>query len=861
MQSLSSKFGSSSKATATTSTSPSATFSKSPPPSNPLNTQSPASPDVEDEFEPYVPQQPESGSFFSSALRRLSTTTPGTMTGTKGPGKTSMCPRQVLNVDETRRRCQIKELNPSRLRRVAFSVDVEIAGGSQYTEQSDSAVAKEQKAQDKKIKERGEGEALKRPQQALEDKDSLGKISATGESIPPTPAAEGQPTAEASPATPVDETKNSAAVTLTQKTSEEGPTATESSASTQAQDASSTVKKDSVPGPSRAQDRPTTDPVRMYRRCCQLREAPVLKRISEQLSQPARCGLEKDGIVGCLDLRGSRMQLQDVACLGDWLAIVPLRKLLLDNANLTDEGLRYILAGLLSARPPELRKRRRGRSSPSEARPQPTVHTPGVIEKLTLKNNPKITVEGWKYICTFLNMSRSIKAIDVSMVPFPKYDPGDTASVASDQSRARSHSISSRPDQVDMAELFFKALSTRIAGGQLSELTMCECGLSTRDIRKIIDAATVCGLDILGIAKNNLDHEAIQYAVRMLRSKTCKGLDLGGNDLRDAIPLIAEALVHAKDNPLWGLSLADCNIETSALDELFQALVPLPNFRFIDLSHNRELFSAVPSAQTVLRKYLPQLKWLRRIHLNDVSMSPAQAINLAEILPEVRNLNHVSLLENPLLKELAESSDAKAQEDACALYASLMVAVRVSKTLFAIDIDAPTEKTNEVVQAIFKQLTAYTLRNIERFTAVDAVQAQDPAALVPDIDESEDNIVLPDVILHLVGPNANQTATHDHDNDLGPGEDYLVGGTGVIKALSYCLNGRERASISGSATPNSSVNAAEGKAKAKEMSKSLLGSARKIRTRLQAAMSRELVAGDDISYRKHPVCASLIKPS
>ncbi|KAB8338921.1 hypothetical protein FH972_021861 [Carpinus fangiana] len=856
MQSLSSKFGSSKGSVNPIPSPGSSGIAKSPPSSGQSNAQSTVLPKPEDGMEPYVPQQPESGSFFQSALRRLSTANQSSQYTGQTTGKSGMCPRMVLNVDDSRRRCVVKELNPSKLRRVAFSVDVEIAGGSQYTQEPDPA-AKEQKAKDKRVKERSEGEALKRPMQAAAFFDEIyGESDSSKEALGAADAAkdgklatDGQKPPEAQTAATsqapqdsaqADKTGNQAQVSKETSTAENGMSKPET-ATTSAPKVTS----------SRPHDRPTTDPVRMYRRCCQLREAPVLKRISEQLSNPTRCGLEPEGIVGCLDLRGSRMQLQDIVCLGDWLAIVPLRKLLLDNANLTDEGLRFILAGLLAAKPPEMmRKRKRGRSSPSEARAQPTQHTPGVIEKLTLKNNPKITVEGWRYICTFLNMSRSIKAIDVSMIPFPKFDAGDAASIASDNSRGRSASTTSKGDHVDMAEIIFKAIAERAAGSQLDELTMCECGLSTRDVRKIVDAATVSGLSILGLAKNNLDEEAIQHAVRMLRSKTCKGLDLGGNDLRNAITIIAESLAHGKDNPLWGLSLADCNLEPTNLLTLFPALVTLPNFRFIDLSHNRELFSSTPSAQSALRKYLPQLKWLRRVHLNDVSMSPAQAIGLAEILPEVRNLSHVSLLENPQLKELADTGDPKLQEDACALYASLMVAVRVSKLLVAIDIDAPGEKTNEVVQAIHKQLTAYSLRNIDRFTALDAVQVHDPAGLIPDVEDNEDTIMLPDVILHLVGPNQNPRSNHEGDSELGPDEDYLVGGTGVVKALSYCLSEKSRANTSGTGTPSEPFDSATGRAEAKEMSKSLLGSARKIRARLQDAMAREQKSGDEWRHRR-----------
>src|SRR6187402_2082123 len=95
-------------------------------------------------------------------------------------------------------------------------------------------------------------------------------------------------------------------------------------------------------------------------------------------------------------------------------------------------------------------------------------------------------------------------------------------------------------------------------------------------------------------------------------------------------------------------------------------------------------------------------------------MTSEQAIALAEILPESPNLAHVNMLENPGLAALADAKDEANQEEACALYASLMAAVRVSKTLICIDIEVPSNDSSEVVKALAKQVVAYCLYNMER---------------------------------------------------------------------------------------------------------------------------------------------------
>jgi hypothetical protein len=104
---------------------------------------------------------------------------------------------------------------------------------------------------------------------------------------------------------------------------------------------------------------------------------------------------------------------------------------------------------------------------------------------------------------------------------------------------------------------------------------------------------------------------------------------------------------------------------------------------------------------------------LKRIHLTDVSMTPEQAIALAEILPESPALAHVNMLENPLIAALANAKDEANQEEACALYASLMAAVRVSQSIICIDIEVPSADSSEIVKALAKQVVAYCLWNME----------------------------------------------------------------------------------------------------------------------------------------------------
>lgn len=571
-------------------------------------------------------------------------------------------------------------------------------------------------------------------------------------------------------------------------------------------------------GVRRIQTLPTTNPVRIYRRCCQLRESPILKRITEQLTRANNTS--EVGVVDKLDLTGYFLDLSDLITLGDYFAVVPVREVILESCGMTDEGLRVVLAGLLAAKKPESRRQRV--STMDSLAPQG-----GIVERLVIKNN-KIGPEGWRHIALFIYMCRSLKYLDISGIRFPR--PIQKLDTPINQD--------CRKPLMDCARLFSRALGDRLAGPELELLNLGETELKSEQLDVIMDGIVKCGIRRLGLAHNCLETGGLEHVARYLRKSKCEGLDLGGNDLRDKLEVIADALNES--HPLLALSLADCNLHPPSLCKLFPKLVKLPNARFIDLSHNRDLFSSDPSAVGILRRYLPKMTMLKRIHLVNVAMSPEQAIQIAEILPEIPQLAHISLLENPRLASLADAKTEETQEEACALYASLLAATRVSKTIVCVDIDVPTESAGELVKAIAKQVVAYCLRNMERIQVPDLdIYEQEP-------EEKQPNDSVPDVLLNLVGSEGSGSQLMNaSDLDARPDEDYVIGGTGVVKALSVCLKNRgdESRRQSGEFIREVETGTAAPRAKlppgrAKDMSKNLLITARKIRVRLQPSLAK-----------------------
>jgi len=161
---------------------------------------------------------------------------------------------------------------------------------------------------------------------------------------------------------------------------------------------------------------------------------------------------------------------------------------------------------------------------------------------------------------------------------------------------------------------------------------MSECGLLSEQIRKIVEAAKVCRLERISFAGNNVDDEGLDHILAYIRSGVCLAVDIGSNDLRGKLGRLASALNETPNCRVWGLSLVNCNLDTDTLRELFPALVGLQDFRFIDLSHNKHLFDNDKAGGVhLLRKYIPKMRNLIRLHLMDVGLNTKQAIALAEV--------------------------------------------------------------------------------------------------------------------------------------------------------------------------------------------------------------------------------------
>ena len=553
---------------------------------------------------PYIPAPPRGNQpGFLGVFRRLSSSNTSINPGARASH--GLVERRVLNVDEKRERCRLSELNQAKLRRVSFCVDVEIAPMPKYSDEDSPAKTTTEKADRLKAAEKSEGLALKEPRVVEEQKENSGMAKATGESLPKEPEKEGTATTngkrEESICEKAKESKPEKEISRKKEKKKKSEAERKAKKEQKRKEAlekgsipmeihldsdSSTEAKSLSTRSSRRQGIPTTNPGRIYRRCCQLRESDILTKVTAQLPKSTEgCA---DGIVDKLDLTGYYLSLQDLVTLGDFLAVVPFREVYLENCDLMDEGVRVILAGLLAVRKPNIRHRK------PTAKSDESIQQGGVVERLTLKNN-KIGADGWKHICLFIHMCRSIKYLDLSSIPFP---------AAAEPIKPSHHHLGYHghiaPAPPDLSLLLSKCLADRLAGPELELLNLSATGLTSSQLKCVIDGLVKSGVTRLGLSHINLDAAGAEHVATYLRNGKCEGLDLGGNDLRDHLEMIAGAI--ANNHELWALSLANCNLNPGSLCKLLPKLSKLTNLKFFDLSHNHALFESEPSATSLLRR-------------------------------------------------------------------------------------------------------------------------------------------------------------------------------------------------------------------------------------------------------------------
>lgn len=376
----------------------------------------------------------------------------------------------------------------------------------------------------------------------------------------------------------------------------------------------------------------------IYTRCCHLREILPIPATLKQLKN-------KTKPLQVLKLLNPKPTLIDVLSFSDFIAIVPVTTVIFDNVTMTTEMLKHILASLSYNKS---------------------------LEKLSLRNVP-IDETGWKYLCKFLSRNLSVKKLDIS------------------QQRIKSDT---KPNLIRSSmnwKLFIKSLVVR---GGMEELVINGCKLSDEIFKELINEAVSITTYRLGIASCELNSFKTKVVCLWLQdpSSKCVGVDVAFNDLsRGQLRHFIETF-NSGNMKLIFFSLYQTNLsDIDETAELLKSLTKVKTLRFLDMSSLPNLF---PSIIPKLNTYLPQMESLKRIHFDLNDLTSQSLIAIAEILPRLSGILHVSFLGNKNL----DSSVA----------ASIYSAVKKSTSLFTLDLDYDL-----INDKLSQRIAFYLMRNMD----------------------------------------------------------------------------------------------------------------------------------------------------
>lgn len=405
---------------------------------------------------------------------------------------------------------------------------------------------------------------------------------------------------------------------------------------------------------SEASDKPAkTDLTDIYTRCCHLREIMPIRATLHQLEN-------RSGTLPFLRLLNPRPTMIEVLAFSDFIAIVPINTIVLNRIDINEEMFKHLMLSL--------------------------AHNPALC-KVALKN-VNITPESWKILMAFLLTNKTVQRLDISLA-----DPEDY-----NKKTCKYYKL----DLFDRAQLDWKLLTdTLVARGGIEELILNGCLIPHDQFKDLISRGCSINTKRLGVASSALEAEDLMALSKWTTQEdmVCEGIDLGGNDLSNSADLIQTLFSQSS---VLCVSLNSCNLQdVNKMEEIMGRTYENSQVRFLDLSYNPKLY---PKISTVLSKYLPKFKHLRRFHADHDSLTSQEVITLAETFAQCPLLCHVSLQGN-------RDINAAAAE-------SLATAVKLSSTITCVDVDSDLIPPN-----IQRRLTHYCMENMESMIHEDEIPA------------------------------------------------------------------------------------------------------------------------------------------
>lgn len=390
-------------------------------------------------------------------------------------------------------------------------------------------------------------------------------------------------------------------------------------------------------------------PDEIYTRCCHLREImPIrnmLKQLQGQLAPIPR-----------LKIANTKPTLVEILALSDFLTIVPVASMVVDDQIIEAEMVRYVLAGLVRSKD---------------------------LSRLTFVNT-KMDIAGWRYLCVFLaSCQKSLLALSLACT-----DPtGAPNRIAPFDRRGMDWRLLTEA---------LKALDT------LEELDLGGTRISTPDLQYLF-ANGVANIRMIGLANNNLKHDDVKLVADWAQSAGSQlmGINLSGNDLSKAEDW---DLIHSfLTNPrMLQFVLRNAKLSGYHAQRISSAFSPeqalKSNLRQLDLSLNPGLFPALVDS---LVEILPRFPYLSRLQLDSCGLDSESIITLCEALSHCHRLVYVSFVGNGKISETAATA--------------LCVAVHLSRSICTVEADL-----GEWSVPLRQQLVRYCLMNLEANTGATA---------------------------------------------------------------------------------------------------------------------------------------------
>ncbi|GME85857.1 unnamed protein product [[Candida] boidinii] len=299
----------------------------------------------------------------------------------------------------------------------------------------------------------------------------------------------------------------------------------------------------------------------LYTRCCHLREIlPIpatLKQIPKGSTDP----------LPILQLRNPKPSMIEVLSFSDFIRVAPIVCVSLDGVNLTTKMFRIILSALLNKR---------------------------YLEKLSLRNTP-INQDGWKLLCWFLSMNKSLKRLDITQcsslhLNTQRLRPSSnkTASSASNPAVVSVKTMVGNTN--DRSDMDWSLLSASIIyRGGIEEIILTGCKINDLIVFKsFLNYALTLKTLKIGLAYNELSYNQCEIIAQWLsRSQKILGIDLGFNDFsnNNLKPFIEFAKISLNSN-LSLISFSNCNLnDNEDTNHIFDLFSRLPNLKYLDISN------------------------------------------------------------------------------------------------------------------------------------------------------------------------------------------------------------------------------------------------------------------------------------